>query len=692
MRLAGPILRRVTPKEVHVWIVLAQPNPVRVRIMEPVTRPPNMKAAGDLLGQVVSDNSLAIGASFYVHLVRVQARGGRSFPPGHAIPYDVEVQAAKNTWTSVVKNDEAICYKGSQYPAFTLPGRDGANLRILYGSCRKLHAPGHDPLVAAVDAIEESSASARPHLLLLTGDQIYADEMARLLAPTVQSLAQTLGGGKEPPLSTRSGVVPALGKPRGRFARKKLGFSTGEGENHLLAFWEYAAAYLLAFSPATWPSIQALKEEAVAATLRDANSAADYSFRHDGVLRAHPAEVMASKAANDKALAALEVSRTATIALSKLLANTSTFMVFDDHEVTDDWNLSGAWVGRVETSEFGNRVVANALAAHWVFQGFGNAPDRKDCPSAVEVAKLLADHLAGHKGAAEPYEYLFRKQMRWHYEFHDSAPLFCLDTRTQRVESDVKRIRSDDDKEVEVSSSLELVDSTQLDALGKWLEGLDASVCPIIVSAVPVFTFSFLESLQQWLSSKGEWLAELLDNEGWRSNPGSFFRFAQALQRFKGNALVLISGDLHFGYVREATLVFGPKQFKLVQFTASAIRNEAPKAVRLVLEYNRDHPPLEGERTWWKPKDGVIGLLSSKAKPEQVAEFTKAFGEAAFKESSCAIDLRRPEGNAGGVAAGAAALFPNHLAWLELGRRHLSNRFILNSESRERLAPFHWSW
>ncbi|MFZ3116730.1 MAG: hypothetical protein WA159_00270, partial [Variovorax sp.] len=282
MRLAGPIVRRVTPKEAYVWIVLTQPNPVRVRIMEPVTGPPNKNAAGDVLGQAVSETPLTIGASFHVHLVRVQVRGGRSFPPGRAIPYDVEVKTAKNTWTSVVKDDGATCYKGAQYPAFTIPSREGADLRILYGSCRKLHAPGHDPLVAAVDAIEEGSASARPHLLLLTGDQIYADEMAGLLAPTLQSLAKRLGGGTEPRLSARA-VVPALGEPRGRFARKKLGFSTGEGENHLLAFWEYAAAYLLAFSPATWPSIQALKDEAVAATLRDADSAADISFRRDGI-------------------------------------------------------------------------------------------------------------------------------------------------------------------------------------------------------------------------------------------------------------------------------------------------------------------------------------------------------------------------------------------------------------------------
>jgi hypothetical protein len=49
-------------------------------------------------------------------------------------------------------------------------------------------------------------------------------------------------------------------------------------------------------------------------------------------------------------------------------------MIFDDHDVTDDWNLTARWRHRVHASPAGRRIVANALAAYWAFQGWGNDP------------------------------------------------------------------------------------------------------------------------------------------------------------------------------------------------------------------------------------------------------------------------------------------------------------------------------
>jgi phosphodiesterase/alkaline phosphatase D-like protein len=57
-----------------------------------------------------------------------------------------------------------------------------------------------------------------------------------------------------------------------------------------------------------------------------------------------------------------------------VLANVPTYMIFDDHDVTDDWNLTARWRHRVHASPAGRRIVANALAAYWAFQGWGNDP------------------------------------------------------------------------------------------------------------------------------------------------------------------------------------------------------------------------------------------------------------------------------------------------------------------------------
>jgi hypothetical protein len=181
----------------------------------------------------------------------------------------------------------------------------------------------------------------------------------------------------------------------------------------------------------------------------------------------------------------------------------------------------------------------------------------------------------------------------------------------------------------------------------------------------------------------------MLDNEGWRSNPGNFYRFAEALTAFKGEVMVVLSGDLHFGFVREATIGLPTRAIKVLQLTSSAIRNEAPWAVRTLLSFASDHPPLKSEQTWWGPKDGTIPVLDAKAKAEEVAAFTAAYGAPTFKESSGAFDLRRPAAP-GGVSARSASLLPNHVAMLSFGRTGVTNTFILDPDSRERVVPFHW--
>ena len=60
--------------------------------------------------------------------------------------------------------------------------------------------------------------------------------------------------------------------------------------------------------------------------------------------------------------------------MRRALANVPTYMVFDDHDVTDDWNLGRAWRDRVFTSPLGRRIVMNALVAYAVFQDWGNDP------------------------------------------------------------------------------------------------------------------------------------------------------------------------------------------------------------------------------------------------------------------------------------------------------------------------------
>ncbi|HEY6669151.1 MAG TPA: hypothetical protein VI033_08365 [Candidatus Nitrosopolaris sp.] len=45
------------------------------------------------------------------------------------------------------------------------------------------------------------------------------------------------------------------------------------------------------------------------------------------------------------------------------MANIPTYMMFDDHDITDDRNITREWNERVKESDYGKQIVANGLAA-----------------------------------------------------------------------------------------------------------------------------------------------------------------------------------------------------------------------------------------------------------------------------------------------------------------------------------------
>ncbi|MFY0568681.1 hypothetical protein ACN28E_33345 [Archangium lansingense] len=66
--------------------------------------------------------------------------------------------------------------------------------RVLHGSCRKPHGGSIDRLPTA-DALIGASlvdGSPRPHQLLLTGDQIYADDVADPMLALIHEVADAL--------------------------------------------------------------------------------------------------------------------------------------------------------------------------------------------------------------------------------------------------------------------------------------------------------------------------------------------------------------------------------------------------------------------------------------------------------------------------------------------------------------------
>ena len=65
-----------------------------------------------------------------------------------------------------------------------------------------------------------------------------------------------------------------------------------------------------------------------------------------------------------------------------LFSTLSSAMIFDDHDVHDDWNSSQAWLEEARTKEWWRDHIVGALASYWVYQHIGNLrPELTPTPS-----------------------------------------------------------------------------------------------------------------------------------------------------------------------------------------------------------------------------------------------------------------------------------------------------------------------
>ncbi len=133
----------------------------------------------------------------------------------------------------------------------------------------------------------------------------------------------------------------------------------------------------------------------------------------------------------------------------RALAHVPHYMIFDDHEVTDDWNADPGWLARIhdrsDPLQMWPATITDALAGYWVYQGWGNlapavaAADarvailerarRQGHDALPELRRLIHDHAVAptKKGAART------KLLDWNFRVPTpGAPFLVVDLRTNR--------------------------------------------------------------------------------------------------------------------------------------------------------------------------------------------------------------------------------------------------------------------
>ena len=268
--------------------------------------------------------------------------------------------------------------------------------------------------------------------------------------------------------------------------------------------------------------------------------------------------------------------------VQRALAHVPVYMIFDDHDVTDDWNLTRGWEESAYDHSFSQRIIGNTLIGYWLFQAWGNDPDRFDEDFLEDARKCFQQ-----SDGAQQDTFIERLLdfEHWHFSLPTSPKLVVLDTRTHRWWSESSMSRPSGLMDWESLSEL------QQDLLGE--------PTVVLVSPPPIFGVKLIES-GATRSSPGFGQAAAgrrreLDGASRRTGERHPERVPSPQAR--PQRFTILSGDVHYSFVYDVSLRFRAHSPKIWQITCSGLKNEFPPRLlawfdRLNQWFYRDWSPL----------------------------------------------------------------------------------------------------
>lgn len=490
----GPMLRYVSADAATVWVETSMP--CRVQVCTPPSQPTGPRVLG-------SAPTFSVHGHHYA-LVVVEG-----LAPGSAVPYEVHLDGERR-WPLADSSFPPSLIR----TAGRIDGADGvdAPVRVVFGSCRAAapHEPPYTrrlddhPLGKGVDALRatglrmlEQTPDEWPQLLLLAGDQVYADESSPSTTRRIERRRDTGHGGEVP-----DGVVAD--------------------------FEEYTWLYRESWTP--------------------------------------------------------DVERW-------LFSTVPSAMIFDDHDMIDDWNISQSWVHDIREEPWWPDHIVGGLVSYWVHQHLGNlSPERlraegllARCEEAGDATELLHHWaLASEEFTPIPGGYQFSFDRHF-----GGVHLVVMDVRNGRVLEPGARRMLDADEWAWVRDTV-----------------LEPATHVVLASSLPVFVPGGLHGIQQWNEAVcdgawgrvaarwGEKIRRAVDLEGWPAFDRSFADLEELLleaadptrDRSAPSTISIVGGDIHFGYVADVDLPLDTPT-TVRQVVCSPLRNILRTRERRVMRF-----------------------------------------------------------------------------------------------------------
>jgi hypothetical protein len=254
-------------------------------------------------------------------------------------------------------------------------------------------------------------------------------------------------------------------------------------------------------------------------------------------------------------------------------------MIFDDHDVHDDWNTSDVWIRQMRTKSWWGERIVGAFMSYWVYQHLGNLS-----PEELEEDDLFARVQEAEDASRVLREFAYKADRelagtRWSYHRDfGNVRLIVMDSRAGRVLEEGNRSMLDDEE----WSWIEQRATGSFDHL-------------LLGTSLPVFLMSAMHHLEAWneavcqgawgrpAAKLGESIRQLLDLEHWAAFQDSFDHLVKLLRSVASGersdgpppaSIALLSGDVHHGYLAEIAFKDGTDvESNVYQVVSSPLRN-----------------------------------------------------------------------------------------------------------------------
>ncbi|MEU5885439.1 alkaline phosphatase D family protein [Streptomyces sp. NPDC047461] len=461
----GPLLRYADGSSATVWVEASRPCAAEVRCAD--------GAGGETRTFQISGH----------HYALVPVTG---LTPGTSSPYEVLLDGVR-VWP----------LPDSPFPESVIrTPAEGDTVRVAFGSCRWAAPPHGEPDPVGQDALDTLAAriatepdGERPDVLVLLGDQVYADETSP---------------------ATR----------RWLSARRDLSDPPG---SEVADYEEYTHLY--------------------------------YESWLDPEIR-------------------------------WLLSTVPSCMIFDDHDVIDDWNTSAAWVEDMRATPWWRERVLSGLMSYWVHQHLGNLS-----PAELDSDPLYAAVRETPDGTDELRAFACRADVdpasaRWSYR-RDFGRV-----RLVMVDSRAARVLDEENRSMLAPGEERWVREQVLDGPGSYDHLLIGTSLPWLLPHLVHDAEAWNAALcrgergARW-ARFGEDLRRRADLEHWAAFPESFESLVELIAEAGSGpeapaTVCVLSGDVHHAYIAEPRWPEGSgPDARVLQLTCSPVHNSIPLSIRL---------------------------------------------------------------------------------------------------------------